>query len=64
MNRRYEVVLRPATGGLEVKRIVSANTKRSAARWSKVGLRNDIGVRAEAYVVARVRYIPMSERKP
>jgi len=64
MARHYEVMLRPAFGqGMEIKRIVSANTKRSAARISRMVLRRDIGVRAEAYVVAWIRYIPMSERK-
>lgn len=64
MSRRYEVLLRPCIGqGMEIKRVVSANTKRSAARISRAGLRRDIGVRAEVYVVARIRYIPMSERK-
>ena len=63
MHRRYEIVLRSAFGGLEVKRIVSANTKRAAARMSRMGLRRDIGIRSENYEVVRVRYIPLTERK-
>lgn len=58
MDRRYSVLFRHRKTGEEIERVVSANTRNSAAGWARFGLRQKLGGKHDEYYVAHVRYVP------